>query len=460
MCTLRTRRNDEKSNGFLAAFSVRRNLDKLFEVKISSFNASFQYFSVIQTCLYTGMIFFHSYFLRAYYPLQNSEKMLKFLDSPLTTLISVLPHGLLGFFIISSALTAKKVLVLLERKSFNFLSMVIERYARTMFVVLFVMLFSLFFDHLKMYQAPFYLPDQTTNGCKKYWWRTLLLIVNYYDYEEENLCLPHSWFLCVNFHFFVLTPLIIYPIWKWRKSAWVILPTLLVGAQVINYFYVVDNQATLENINFYSISNKNFTSFYSQTHYLASAWIVGMALGVIFHQYKKIKIIRPVKLLLQAFIYYVLIQLLVLNLIFGPPKFNVYLFTFFRLIISLFIGSIMFLCNYMHIDDTLKEMQKSTPVNLLWIIIDRIGLSLYIIQLPIIYNAMLNRKQPIPYDGFLIFLDFIGDMISSIVFAMGLYLVIEEPLNQFTKKVLAKIQGKPISSNQAENEPSDDFPLN
>ena len=56
----------------------------------------------------------------------------------------------------------------------------------------------------------------------------------------------------------------------------------------------------------------------------------------------------------------------------------------------------------MHIDDTLKEMQKSTPVNLLWIIIDRIGLSLYIIQLPIIYNAMLNRKQPIPYDGFLI----------------------------------------------------------
>lgn len=43
---------------------------------------------------------------------------------------------------------------------------------------------------------------------------------------------------------------------------------------------------------------------------------------------------------------------------------------------------------------------------------------------------------------------------------MGLYLVIEEPLNQFTKKVLAKIQGSPVTSNQAENEPSDDFPLN
>lgn len=42
---------------------------------------------------------------------------------------------------------------------------------------------------------------------------------------------------------------------------------------------------------------------------------------------------------------------------------------------------------------------------------------------------------------------------------MGLYLVIEEPLFQFTKKILAKIQGKPITSNQAENEPSDDFPL-
>jgi len=54
----------------------------------------------------------------------------------------------------------------------------------------------------------------------------------------------------------------------------------------------------------------------------------------------------------------------------------------------------------MQIDDKLKELQKSTPVNLLWIIIDRIGLSLYIIQLPIIYNAMLNRKQPIAYDEF------------------------------------------------------------
>jgi hypothetical protein len=115
VCTLKTRTHGENSNGFLSAFSIRKNIDKLFEVKISSFNASFQYFSVIQTCLYTGMIFFHSYFLRAFYPLQNSEKMLKFLDSPFTTLISVLPHGLLGFFIISSALTAKKVLVLLER---------------------------------------------------------------------------------------------------------------------------------------------------------------------------------------------------------------------------------------------------------------------------------------------------------------------------------------------------------
>lgn len=43
---------------------------------------------------------------------------------------------------------------------------------------------------------------------------------------------------------------------------------------------------------------------------------------------------------------------------------------------------------------------------------------------------------------------------------MALYLVIEEPFNQLTKKILAKIQGKSNSSTQAENEPSDDFPLN
>jgi hypothetical protein len=115
ICTLRTKRHGEKSNDFLSAFSIRKNFDKLFEPKKSSFNASFQYFSIIQAVLYCGMILFHSLIFRALYPKQNSEIMLKFLNSPFTIITSVLPHGLLAFFIISSTLTTKKILVLLEK---------------------------------------------------------------------------------------------------------------------------------------------------------------------------------------------------------------------------------------------------------------------------------------------------------------------------------------------------------
>jgi len=183
------------SSSYLSSFSILLNLRSLFETKSSSL----QYLSLIRTILYIGLVSFHSYFLRSYYPLINSEKMLKFMEDPFAKLVQTFPFGLLGFFVISSALTTKKILSLLDkyanliilsyccvlnvnnyRKSFNFFNLLIERYARTMFVVAAVIFLNIFINNLHIYQAPYYFPDQQSEACRKHWWTTMLLIQNYY----------------------------------------------------------------------------------------------------------------------------------------------------------------------------------------------------------------------------------------------------------------------------------------
>lgn len=96
---------------FLSSFSIIENLQSLFENEGSSLH----YLKLIRAMLYIGLVFFHSVFIRANYPLANSEKMLDFQKSTFSKLVSTFPFGITGFFVISSALTTKKILHLLDK---------------------------------------------------------------------------------------------------------------------------------------------------------------------------------------------------------------------------------------------------------------------------------------------------------------------------------------------------------
>ncbi|XP_070489782.1 O-acyltransferase like protein-like [Chironomus tepperi] len=430
--TWKTRSVKEISSSYLSSFSILLNLKSLFEVKSSSL----QYLSLIRTVLYIGLVSFHSYFLRSYYPLSNSEKMLKFMESPWTKFVQVFPFGLLGFFVISSALTTKKILSLLDKKSFNFFNLLIERYARTMFVVAAVIYMNIFINNLHVYQAPYYFPDQQSEGCRKYWWTAMLLIQNYYHPGVAEMCAPQCWFLSANFHFFILTPLVIYPIWRWKQSIWFIIPALLAASQAFIFLYAVQNESFLKQADFFAITDNHFSSFYLQSHYLASAWIIGILLGYIFYKCKDFEMNWTLKVFLIAFIASMFFKIFAWNFVFGQPEFNIFLFTIDRLLISLLAASVLFFCNFIHGEFEIAKLSANIPINLLWSVIDRVGLSLYIVHPAVIIGSTVILKQPMTFDIIPITITAFGDFLLSLILACILFVLIENPFLNITKRFL------------------------
>lgn len=57
--------------------------------------------------------------------------------------------------------------------------------------------------------------------CRDSWWKNLLYINNYYG--NDRLCMFQSWYLATDTQLFVLAPLLIYPLWRYRKAGAILL---------------------------------------------------------------------------------------------------------------------------------------------------------------------------------------------------------------------------------------------
>jgi peptidoglycan/LPS O-acetylase OafA/YrhL len=54
--------------------------------------------------------------------------------------------------------------------------------------------------------------------CQRNWWHNLLYINNLIDYGlTDAACHGETWYLANDMQFFIVSPLLIYPLWRWRK---------------------------------------------------------------------------------------------------------------------------------------------------------------------------------------------------------------------------------------------------
>lgn len=163
--------------------------------------------------------------------------------------------------------------------------------------------------------------------CKDHWWETLLYVQNYVNpdaivcllinyllhsliFLSSKQCLGHSWYLSVDMQLFILSPLILIPLWKWGRytlSVIFVLIFLSMGC-VFGTFYI--NKYSLKLLQGYNsmtsilTDNKIDVYFYSggigdmdrmkkiyyPTHTRMGAWLVGVVLGYILHSYRGIEI--------------------------------------------------------------------------------------------------------------------------------------------------------------------------
>lgn len=69
--------------------------------------------------------------------------------------------------------------------------------------------------------------------CQVSWWKNLLYINNYVG--TDKLCMFQSWYLATDTQLFILAPLILYPLWKYRKAGPILLGYVCIFTTMIPF---------------------------------------------------------------------------------------------------------------------------------------------------------------------------------------------------------------------------------
>lgn len=72
--------------------------------------------------------------------------------------------------------------------------------------------------------------DSWLPNCYDYWWSTILHVSTYTNIDK--LCLNWTWYLAADFQLFVLSPILIYPAWRWRWKFFAVFPVMILLSQV------------------------------------------------------------------------------------------------------------------------------------------------------------------------------------------------------------------------------------
>lgn len=89
--------------------------------------------------------------------------------------------------------------------------------------------------------------DMYYNNCEKYWFAALLHIQNFVNPHE--ICLGHTWYLSPDFQLFLLSPLLIYPLWRFGKYFLTVLPLLCMAS--VTFIFFISHEHGLHVLPFY-----------------------------------------------------------------------------------------------------------------------------------------------------------------------------------------------------------------
>ena len=206
-----------------------------------------------------------------------------------------------SFFFLSGVLVSYLTLREMKRRKgkFPIVPYYLHRIIRLTPTYMFVLFFYWFFTMYLAQGTPSYQVNHGPNStewinCRKYWWTNLLYINNFYPQEFLSQCMGWSWYLANDLQFFVISPLIIYPLYVWftggvMASAALILVSFAVTGFIAGFYHLPASQffplahgfPVLPDFPDYS------TQVYIKPYCRIGPYIVGLVLGAIFFYNKK-----------------------------------------------------------------------------------------------------------------------------------------------------------------------------
>lgn len=159
-----------------------------------------------------------------------------------------------------------------------------------------ILLTLTFFSHFA--DGPLWRPitNMTAIGlCEDWWWTSLLFVGNYVN--PGQLCFGHSWYLMADMQLYFLSPIVLYPLWRLRQKAKIVIPVMFLIASSSIIFVFVTFMIKEFRVSFLAPNNnEKEASIYTVTHGRIDSWMMGIFVGFIMHsiQGKLVKLPRNV----------------------------------------------------------------------------------------------------------------------------------------------------------------------
>ncbi|CAO1316792.1 unnamed protein product [Diamesa tonsa] len=418
-----------KPHELYVAFSVFKNWKNLFDVSESENPDTIHCLHGLRAFSIIWIMVGHRYVLTFLTPIANPTAYNKWMETVFSAVVNSHTMASDTFLFISGLLITWSLMKNLDSGNFGVLKMYLHRYLRLtpVYAVLILFVISLY-RHIGT--GPYNTVDVFSNPdhCTKYWWSALLHIQNYVN--PQQICLPHSWYLSVDFQLALLSPIIVYPAWKYGwKFLWT-LPVFITLTELCTLMIATKyDMKALRDLNSFELVKIFNRLIYYPTHIRMGAWLVGVMFG--YSLYK----IRNKKTVINKTVDYIMwilsigtIVAVVVGLLPLQQKENenskighTFYLAFTR---NNFAYALSWIICAGHVG-TGGIVRWFLSLSL-WKPLGKMGLSFYLVH--VLIQAIVPNKQPLYFSNATVLYQCLGDFMVTIFFATLLYLTFEAPV--------------------------------
>ncbi|XP_044743936.1 O-acyltransferase like protein [Chrysoperla carnea] len=278
--------------GILFAFSLRRTVKSLFSLNRAEGDiASVHGIRFLNAFM---LIVAHKSLAVFFIPYVNRTIMTEIIGKPWTVLGRAASLYTDPFIMFSGMLTTYSYFGRLNRgKSINIIDEYVSRLMRIVPPLVALILFcTLIQPWLGSGPQWNLVVTHHSDICKQYWWRNLLFIHNYFGFE--NMCLTHTHHVGIDTQLFLISPLFIWILWKWRRRGIMVLITLATISTIMRYN--VTYSMGLSNYIHFGTSIKQLfntaNNMYILPTHRTTVYLMGVLLGYYLRNMKNV-ILKP-----------------------------------------------------------------------------------------------------------------------------------------------------------------------
>ncbi|XP_038070285.1 nose resistant to fluoxetine protein 6-like [Patiria miniata] len=278
--------------------------------------------------------------------------------------------------------------------------------------------------------------------CSQYWWSDLLYINNFWPKAFEGECIAWTWYLANDMQFFIISPLLLAPLFYFPIFGWLALVATLIASFVSTGLIIGTNDLSVDlfgQTTQQKLPGADFSSMvYGKPYCRIAPYLVGIGLGYIMHRIGKRRVkMSPVLALLG----WLAAAGLALSVVYGlyptthtPPMTkaaNIVYGSVSRFVWALALAWVVFACKYGYGGWINTFLSWSA-----WVPLARVTFPAYLFHPIVIFVFYYNFASPFHFSVYLLAFYFAGVVSVSYLVAVLASLAIEYPFANLEKVLL------------------------